>query len=258
MLRRYVRETWRRRRGMTSIPQTRDFLETQYGLLDALHLRDGQSSRVVKPTTAEPSSSRSQWPAIPRRRAPPSERLPHLRLPIALPDFTSSLLSHYSGLTPAAHPPPVRKPLLVGFLQPTNSIAAMPRLKPQPLALSMMIRDRHLRHEYRVWRQRVMQDWSDDMRHEERFWAQLGVEKRWSGLWQTEFSRMSRQISGSFERAQRRRTSRIGLGLETRVRRWKGIRDAWRRDAAVRRKAEEALNENGGGHTPTDRGHTLT
>lgn len=61
------------------------------------------------------------------------------------------------------------------FLAPTLFNIALPRMKPQPLSLSMMIDDRVKRRDRRRERQEQHRQWAQDMIVEEAFWKDLGL-----------------------------------------------------------------------------------
>jgi hypothetical protein len=63
------------------------------------------------------------------------------------------------------------------FLAPTLFNIALPRMKPQPLSLSMMIDDRVKRRDRRRESQEQHRQWAQDMMIEERFWRDLGIVK---------------------------------------------------------------------------------
>lgn len=63
------------------------------------------------------------------------------------------------------------------FLAPTLFNIALPRMKPQPLSLSMMIDDRVKRRDRRRESQEQHRQWAQDMVIEEGFWRDLGLVK---------------------------------------------------------------------------------
>lgn len=73
-----------------------------------------------------------------------------------------------SNQTPIVHPT---------FLAPSLFNIALPRMKPQPLSLSMMMDDRVKRRDRRRENQERHKQWAQDMVIEERFWRDLGLEK---------------------------------------------------------------------------------
>lgn len=61
------------------------------------------------------------------------------------------------------------------FLAPTLFNIALPRMKPQPLSLSMIIDDRVKRRDRRRESQEQHRQWAQDMLVEEGFWKDLGL-----------------------------------------------------------------------------------
>lgn len=107
------------------------------------------------------------------------------------------------------------KPRLTGgFLRPTVFNPPLPRLKPQPLRLSMMIKRRIKRRDARIEMFRQLQDKQEDMRKEVGFLRSLGIDwpekiGDWSSgvgarSWETEFNRQMKAINEQFAREQKR------------------------------------------------------
>lgn len=107
------------------------------------------------------------------------------------------------------------KPRLTGgFLRPTLFNPPLPRLKPQPQRLSMMIKQRIRRREARIEAFRQLQEQQEDMRKEVGFLRNLGLDwpekiGDWSSgvgarSWETEFNRQGKAIDERFAREQKR------------------------------------------------------
>ena len=120
-IRRNIREEWKKRKGLTSIPQTNTFLTTQQNILHRL-----------------------------------SQHNPEII------EHSKTLASRQVAADKRALPPPTRKPYLAGYLRPTHFNPPLPRLKPQPLSITLMIKKRIAARARRLEYQRANTEvWND-------------------------------------------------------------------------------------------------
>jgi hypothetical protein len=150
-LTRRLRETWRKKAPLTSLPQTLVFLDTQQSLLSQLSSTTPASVAEIRSLSTRLSESYTRAAARSAKRmsiVPPKPRL--------------------TG----------------GYLRPTLFNPPLPRLKPQPEGLSMMIHKRLRVRERRTWKRRVWAEWAGDMKAEMAFYRRIndmGPRQRGSG-----------------------------------------------------------------------------
>jgi hypothetical protein len=102
-----------------------------------------------------------------------------------------------------------RPPFLTGgFMRGTLFNPPMPRMKPQPERISVMIRSRALRRTRRITKDRRADEEMEDMRREIAFWRRLGVDSTqqlgdWSSSsgvsWETEYLNYKRLLGAQFD-----------------------------------------------------------
>lgn len=149
----------------------------------------------------------------------------------------------------------VKPRLIGGFLRSTLFNPPLPRLKPQPPRLSMMIKQRIKRREARRERSRLLNDQQEDMRKEVAFLRSLGIDwpekiGEWSSgvggrSWETEFNRQAKLINEQFARELKRSQMQYTDKMYIRIMRAK--REKYERLAkrAERRKQQKLLQEQG-------------
>ncbi|EIW67557.1 hypothetical protein TREMEDRAFT_64146 [Tremella mesenterica DSM 1558] len=64
---------------------------------------------------------------------------------------------------------------LSGYLRPTSFNPPIPRLKPQPIKITMMIKRRIMVRERRIARRRLWGEWAGDIKMEVDFWRRMGI-----------------------------------------------------------------------------------
>ena len=139
-----IRFDWRKRRHVTSIPIARTFLESQYNLHTFLYTAPASDIRKLENeirTSSRPSSSP--------------------RIDTAIPE------------TPKGAVQSSRPRLTGGFMRPTALNRPLPRLRPQPLSLSMMIKKRVIARQRQYLVRRDIANLKEDMRAETAFWKSL-------------------------------------------------------------------------------------
>lgn len=218
-IRRRVGEQWRKHTSNTSIAATRKFLEKGYTLLD--HLT---------------SSS-------------PETRIHILHLESHLAATQRQNDARVLALTKKRQP---RARLQGSFLRPTIYNPPLPRLTPQPLAISMIIQKRIKSHALRIAKYRAAKETRDDMREEVNFWRRLsGAEGTGDGGseggWDREITTVMKTCEESFERGQRRSEGRYGREVMHRVERARKRRVRESQEKVVRRREQEEVGKGGNG-----------
>lgn len=148
------------------------------------------------------------------------------------------------------HTKPEEKSRLTGgFLRPTLFNPPLPRLKPQPLNISMMINRRIKRRERRIEVSRKLADLQADMRQEVRFLRSLGLDwpekiGDWSSgvgarSWETEFNRYMNNMQEKFTRELKRSEMKYSDKLYIRVMRAKRMKYERSARRAERRKLQK-------------------
>ncbi|KAK8865815.1 hypothetical protein IAR55_000962 [Kwoniella newhampshirensis] len=150
-IRRETRSSWREKKGLTSVPRVRVFLEEQYALL----------SKMIAPGTR--SLERFEC-----HLAEKHQRLDKMAL-LAAEQEQQNLHARPPRLTGAYHRPTLFNPPL-------------PRLKPQPISISMMIHNRLRARERRMERRRAYASFLNDVKLETAFWREMEqAQKKGSG-----------------------------------------------------------------------------
>ncbi|WVR05753.1 hypothetical protein IAU60_002778 [Kwoniella sp. DSM 27419] len=148
-VKREIRQRWREMCGMTSVPRVRAFLEEYHDLLD--HLIS------PKPEHQEAVSRLEAKLRLKHNRADEQAR---------------------AQLEAQAAKSPARPPRLTGsFHRPTLFNPPLPRMKPQPIGISMMIHNRLRAREARMVKRKVYASLVTDMKLEVGFWKGLERER---------------------------------------------------------------------------------
>lgn len=149
-IRNEIKRLWRRHKGLTSIPSVQRFLNEQYDVLSAF--QSGESAKL-------------------------SELESRLENKRVLRDLCKS--RNMAGQASQSDSKPPR--LTGGYLRPTLFNPPLPRLKPQPIGLSMMIHNRLRKRERRMERRREYASLRADLKLEVAFWrATEGDDTDWS------------------------------------------------------------------------------
>lgn len=149
-IRNEIKRLWRKHKSVTSIPRVQQFLNGQYDILSAF-----QSDESTKLNELE-------------------SRLKNKRV---LRDLCKSRDTAGQASQPDSKPPR----LTGGYLRPTLFNPPLPRLKPQPIGLSMMIHNRLRKRERRMEKRRVYASLRADLKLEVAFWrATEGDDTDWS------------------------------------------------------------------------------
>ncbi|EAL22159.1 hypothetical protein CNBC2970 [Cryptococcus deneoformans B-3501A] len=122
-IRNEIKRLWKKHKSLTSIPRVQQFLNGQYDILSAFQL--GESSKL-------------------------SELEFRLKNKRVLRDLSKSRDRADQASQPDSKPPR----LTGGYLRPTLFNPPLPRLKPQPIGLSMMIHNRLRKRERRMEKRR--------------------------------------------------------------------------------------------------------
>lgn len=244
-LRRDLRETWRRKKGMTSIPLTRAFLQSQLDLLNML-----LEATIVGPS---PGSDAGKSKAV--TQVLDLER--HLTRRQAAQDRhrARSLARQRSRSQDPSRRPPR---LTGGFIRPTLFNVPLPRLKPQPLRISMMIKDRRRRRERRIGQRRAWDATLQEIKQEVNFWRVVGLAPALPGRerrrlrrdgessvrdWEDAAAPWLARLDESFARENRRAQMVFDEGLVERVMRARRRRCERVRQAAERRKQAQKAQQ---------------
>ena len=207
-IRQWLAGAWRGKKGLTSIPLTRAFLEKQYDLLSQI---------LSEPPATSITQLEDRLAAKAARRAA----------------YLASQAEE--GVTSYPH-----GRLTGGFLRPTIFNGPLPRIKPQPLGLSMMIHNRLRARERRQASRRMWAEHIVDMRHEVDFLFGLGVR---AGGWGTAMQAHIATLDAKFKGEHQRSESRYDEGMVRRVKRARARRTRWQQEQARRRKEAEALSD---------------
>lgn len=203
-----IKEDWRKRKGSTSIPQTIDFLESQYTRLSTLTFQSESPELAVV--------------ALSNRLANQQAR--------AIARTKPSLSPEREGEV---------RPYVAGFLRPTYSNPPLPRLKPQPIKLSLMIKSRVKARQRRVDYQKSLWETEQGLKAEIDFSRKVkdreGLEEMKAQL--AGVRAEQEELQGRFERDERRKAGVFGEGVVRRVMRAKKARQVFKRTRAEERKA---------------------
>lgn len=135
-------------------------------------------------------------------------------------------------------PKPTRRPFLTGaFMRPSILNPPLPRLKPQPTHISMMMKTRAWKREKKLTRQRDLKETGNTMVKEVSFWRELGVDQDWGakgreGSWWHDIGDTIAQIDASFARDAARAASVFPKEVEEKI-------------MAARRRRHAAFDERG-------------
>ena len=205
-IRQWLADAWRGKKGLTSIPLARAFLEKQYNLLSQL---------LSEPPATSITQLEDRLAAKAARRA------------AYLASQAEQGVTSHGRLTG-------------GFLRPTIFNGPLPRIKPQPLGLSMMIHNRLRARERRQASRRMWVEHIVDMRHEVDFLFGLGVRTGgWGTAMQAHIATLDEKYKGEHQRSERR----FEEGMVRRVKRARARRTRWQQEQARKRKEAEALLE---------------
>jgi hypothetical protein len=199
-IRRNIREEWKKRKGLTSIPQTKSFLAARQDLLQRLF----QSNPEI---------------------------IQH----------SKTLASRQVAADKRALPPPIRKPYLAGYLRPTHFNPPLPRLKPQPLSITLMIKKRIAARARRLEYQRANTEvWNDihsEMGLMRRLHEREGLEEM-KGF-RDEMEVLREGVQRGYERDEGRKGVVFGYGVVRRVEKARRGRQEWKRVKAGERARGE-------------------
>ena len=240
-----IRYDWRRYRHLTSIPETRNFLAAQYDLRSGLiSARPAELEEI----DAKHRRSRELFPSLPSSQH--------------LPACPNGELPQVGSIRPRSRPR-----LTGGFMRPTHFNGPLPRLKPQPVRLTMMIAKR-LRQQIRLKNlARDLGNYKADMRAEVAFMKSLaghdpsrvassddtakgfetgqgrqadGLDPAevadWSVGWNSSMYEQLKGVNDQLQAGWGRRLAKFDEGVMRRVERAKRKRQAYLRDKAEERK----------------------
>jgi hypothetical protein len=200
-IRRNIREEWKKRKGLTSMPQTKSFLNAQQTLLQSL----------LQPTPEITQNSQT-------------------------------LASRQIAADKRSIPPPIRKPYLAGYLRPTHFNPPLPRLKPQPLSITLMIKKRIAARARRLEYQRANTEvWNDihsEMGLMRRLHEREGLEEM-KGF-RDGLEALREGVQRGYERDERRKSGVFGYGVVRRVEKARRGRQEWKRVKAGERRGEQS------------------
>ncbi|WVF70767.1 hypothetical protein IAT40_005561 [Kwoniella sp. CBS 6097] len=164
-IRREIRDQWKRWKGITSVLQTKGFLEEYHTLLD--HLSSSTSSSS-SPTSANEVNTK------PTSKSAPLEELRELEGLLGEKHRAADLVVAQRTELQSAKIKSIQSPRLTGgFHRPTLFNPPLPRMKPQPIGISMMIQNRLRKRERRHARRKVWASLLNDMKLEVSFWKDL-------------------------------------------------------------------------------------
>ncbi|WVQ97126.1 hypothetical protein IAU59_004236 [Kwoniella sp. CBS 9459] len=167
---REIREQWKRWKGMTSVPRTKEFLGEYHTLLEYLSTSYMSSSSSLPSTSLpitpeEGSDNRSSTHEAELRFLESRLAEKHTEC-----DSNAAQVAEARSSKARSELPPR---LTGAFHRPTLYNPPLPRLKPQPIGLSMMIQNRLRKRERRHARRKVWASLLPDMKLEVSFWKDL-------------------------------------------------------------------------------------
>jgi len=134
-----------------------------------------------------------------------------------------------------AMPPPTRKPYLAGYLRPTHFNPPLPRLKPQPLSITLTIKKRIAARARRLEYQRANTEVWNDIHSEMGFMRRLhereGLEEM-KGF-RDEMGVLREVVQAGYERDEGRKRGVFGYGVVRRVENARRGRQEWKRLRAM-------------------------
>lgn len=199
---RKLKAEWRKRRGWTSIPQTQAFLETQRAFLESISSNSTPSQELI--------------------------------------DLSHKLADQQRRAAERAVPKPSPRPYVAGFHRPTTFNPPLPRLKPQPLSLSMMILRRVRARERRVALQRDLRAQAQEIKEEIDFFRRVrdraGLEDAKGFLLDLRGRQADLQVL--FDRHEERKAGVFSEAVVRRVMKARRERQAFKRRRAEERKRE--------------------
>ncbi|WOO83655.1 uncharacterized protein LOC62_05G007175 [Vanrija pseudolonga] len=210
-----LRAAWRHRRKWVSPRNTRVFLESQYALLSDLR----SACAAARLQQAE-----EQHAAEAERRA---------------------ALAAQAAAEAAARAAPAHTHLTGSFMLRSPFHGPMPRLRPQPLGFSMMVKARRVRRERLFDKRLALIATNELMRDELAFWRDLRLGGEWdSGLgmaaWHAEANRAIAAIDDNYKMQGRRAASDPSDYLVARVRQARRKRTQVLQVRAAARKERQA------------------
>lgn len=220
VLRVKIREDWRKRKGMTSIPQTIDFLESQYTHLSTLQSQSASSELAASSHRLVHQQTRALTRAERTKLASPSSSNPGLKR---------------EGDREV-------RPYVAGFLRPSYNNPPLPRLKPQPIKLSLMIKSRVKARQRLVEYQKYLWETEQGLKAEIDFSRKVkdreGLEEM--KVYLAGLRIAQEELQKRFERDERRKSGMFGVGVVKRVIKAKRARQEFKRKRAEERKAASA------------------
>ncbi|WWD18000.1 hypothetical protein CI109_102447 [Kwoniella shandongensis] len=212
---RELRTLWKAKKGLTSVPRVRSFLEDQYKLL----------------SKKDTSSAQDEVAQLNSRLQEKYDQL----------DVKARLVAaNYEDKRPES----TKQPRLTGaFHRPTLFNPPLPRLKPQPISISMMIHNRLRARERRMERRRAYASYLNDMKLETSFWREIGAsgeggqsdwtrgkDSRSPGSWDKILRDEIEVMDGRFQKENRRAEMVFDNHSMERVGKARKRRDDWWKD----------------------------
>jgi len=160
------------------------------------------------------------------------ELLPRLSTPTPeMVQYSQTLVTRQVAADKRAMPPPTRKPYLAGYLRPTHFNPPLPRLKPQPLSITLTIKKRIAARARRLEYQRANTEVWNDIHSEMGFMRRLhereGLEEM-KGF-RDEMGGLREVVQGGYERDEGRKRGVFGYGVVRRVESARRGRQEWKR-----------------------------
>lgn len=165
-------------------------------------------------------------------------RLSHLEPEMT--QYSHTLATRQAAADERAIPPPTRKPYLAGYLRPTHFNPPLPRLKPQPLPITLMIKKRIAARARRLEYQRANTEvWNDihsEMGLMRRLHERQGLEDM-KGF-REEMEDLREGVQRGYERDERRKSGIYGYGVVRRVEKARRGRQEWKRLKAMAKQEQ--------------------
>ena len=220
-IRRHAQECWRRNKHLTSESQVRFFLTQQYDLITLL------TSRATK-DLSDASSLEN-----------------HLKEHYQTLDKEHEAKLEAERIYREQHKPRRKG----GYIYPTVYNPPLPRMKNQPVHISMMIQRRISAREARIAKMRLYKSWLQDMRNEVDFWRALGLSNAEQvgqekavddGVrWETEINKMFSTMKASFERENAREAMVFTEEEVDKIEKARKVKRRWMAENIPRIKAEK-------------------
>ena len=155
--------------------------------------------------------------------------------------YSQTLATRQLAAEQRAIPPPTRKPYLAGYLRPTHFNSPLPRLKPQPLSITLMIKKRIAARARRLEYQRANTEVWNDIHSEMGLMRRLHEREGLEDMkgFREEMEGLREGVQRGYESDERRKSGVFGYGVVRRVEKARRGRQEWKRLRAGEGKGKQ-------------------